>query len=316
MMFLEMSTISAAVDTLQLLAEPTRLRLMALLEDAELSVAELVTITTLGQSSVSTHLGKLRDAGLLRDRRLGASTMYALNDGNMPDGAKQVWSLLRAGIKDNILDGDKERCAHVLKARSRAGSWPDAVAGQMERHYSPGRTWEATARGLFGLMQLGDVLDVGSGDGTMAELLAPRARSVTCLDRNEKIVEAARSRLARAGNVKVCPGDAHDLPFEDGSFDQVMLFNVLTQAKTPGRVVSEAARVLRSRGRLAVVTLAPHDHAEVTANYSDVHPGFSTAQLRRMLQKAGLAIDVCDVACREKRAPHFEVVTAFAHKNL
>jgi ArsR family transcriptional regulator len=309
------STLSSAVNTLQLFAEPTRVRLMALLEEAELSVAELVTITELAQSSVSTHLGKLRDAGLLRDRRLGASTLYALNDGNMPEGAKQVWSLVKGAIKDNVLDGDKERCEDVLKVRARSPSWPDAVAGQMERFYSPGRTWEATARALFGLMQLGDVLDVGSGDGTMAELLAPRAKSVTCVDHSEKIVEAARARLAKIENVTVCLGDAHDLAFADRSFDHVMLFNILTQAKTPGRVVSEAARVLRPRGNLAIVTLAPHDHAEVTANYRDVHPGFSPTQLRRMLQKAGLAIDGCDVACREKRPPHFEVVTAFAHKN-
>ena len=94
-----------------------------------------------------------------------------------------------------------------------------------------------------------------------------------------------------------------------------MLFNILTQAKTPARVLSEAARVLRDGGNLALVTLAPHDHADVSATYRDIHSGFSTPQLRRMLQKAGLAIDACDITCREKRPPHFEVITAFAHKN-
>lgn len=309
-----MSTLTSAVSTLQLFAEPTRVRLMALLEGEELTVAELVTITELAQSSVSTHLGKLRDAGLLRDRRLGASTLYAVNDGNMPDGAKQVWSLVRGELKDTVLDGDRGRCVDVVKARERASAWPDKVAGQMERHYSPGRTWEATARGLFGLMQLGDLLDAGSGDGTLAQLLAPRARSVTCLDRNQKMVEAARARLAKAKNVTVCQGDVHELPFRDRAFDHVMLFNILTQATTPALVVSEAARVLRDGGNLALVTLAAHDHPEVTASYRDLHPGFSPPQLRRMLQKAGLAIDSCDVTCREKRSPHFEVITAFARK--
>ena len=310
-----MSTLSSAVNTLQLFAEPTRVRLMALLEEEELTVAELVTITELAQSSVSTHLGKLRDAGLLRDRRQGASTLYALNDGNMPASAKHVWSLVRGEIKDTVLDGDKERCVDVLKVRSRTHAWPDAVAGQMERHYSPGRTWEAMARGLVGLMQLGDVLDAGSGDGTLAQLLAPRARSVTCLDRNEKIVEAARSRLATVKNAKVCSGDVHELPFEDGAFDHVMLFNILTQVETPGRVVSEAARVSRLGGNIAIVTLAPHDHGDVSANYRDIHSGFSTPQLKRMLHKAGLTIDACDITCREKRPPHFEIITAFAHKH-
>ncbi len=231
-----MSTLSSAVNTLQLFAEPTRVRLMALLAEEELTVAELVTITELGQSSVSTHLGKLRDAGLLRDRRSGASTLYALNDGNMPRSAKEVWSLVRSEIKDTVLDSDRSRCADVLRARERTNAWPDAVAGQMERHYSPGRTWEATARGLFGLMQLGDVLDAGSGDGTIAQLLAPRAKSVTCLDRNEKMVEGARTRLAKVKNVSICLGDVHELPFPDATFDHVMLFNILTQATTPARV--------------------------------------------------------------------------------
>lgn len=309
-----MSTLTSAVNTLHLFAEPTRVRLMALLEGDELTVAELVTITELAQSSVSTHLGKLRDAGLLKDRRLGASTLYALNDGNMPDGAKQIWSLVRGELKDTVLECDRGRCADVIKARERTNSWPDAVAGQMERYYSPGRTWEATARGLFGLMQLGDVLDAGSGDGTLAQLLAPRAKSVTCLDRNQKMVEAARMRLAKLKNATVCLGDVHDLPFGDESFDRVMLFNILAQAATPTRVVSEAARVLRAGGNLAIVTLAPHDHADVTANYHDIHAGFSPAQLRRMLQKAALVVDFCDITCREKRSPHFEVVTAFAQK--
>ena len=309
--WLPVSSLSSAVNTLQLFAEPTRVRLMALLEQEELTVAELCSITELAQSSVSTHLGKLRDAGLLRDRRQGASTLYALNDGNMPASAKQVWGLVRGEVKDTVLDGDRGRCADVLRGRE---AWPDIVAGQMERHYSPGRTWEATARGLFGLMQLGDVLDAGSGDGTMAQLLAPRARSVTCLDRNEKMVEAARARLSKLKNVTVSRGDVHELPFEVASFDHVMLFNILTQATTPTRVVSEAARVLRDGGNLSIITLASHDHAAVSANYRDIHSGFSIPQLKRMLQKAGLGVDACDITCREKRAPHFEVITAFAHK--
>jgi ubiquinone/menaquinone biosynthesis C-methylase UbiE len=114
----------------------------------------------------------------------------------------------------------------------------------------------------------------------------------------------------------VSVGDVHELPFEDGSFDHVMLFNILTQATAPARAVSEAARVLRDAGTIAIITLASHDHAEVSANYRDVHPGFSPPQLKRILHKAGLAVDACEITCREKRAPHFEVITAFAHKSL
>jgi ArsR family transcriptional regulator len=309
------STLSSAVNTLQLFAEPTRVRLMALLAEEELTVAELVNITEIGQSSVSTHLARLRDAGLLRDRRVGASTLYALNDGNMPAEARRVWSLVADEVKDAVLEGDRERSVKVLKSRARTVPWPDSVVGQMDRHYSPGRTWESVARGLFGLMRLGDVLDLGSGDGAIAQLVAPRARSVTCLDNNTKMVEAARARLARAGNATVQLGDMHDLSFPDASFDVVILFNVLTQATAPARVLAEGSRVLRKQGRLSLVTLGAHDQAEVTATYGDIQPGFSPSQLRRMLQKAGLTVDACHVACREKRPPHFEVVTAFAHKS-
>jgi len=307
-------TLTSAVNTLQLFAEPTRVRLMALLEAEELSVAELVAITELAQSNVSTHLGKLREAGLVRDRRVGPSTFYALNEGNMPEAARQVWSLVRGEVKDSVLEGDKGRCAGVVAARENTTRWPDIVAGKMERYYSPGRTWEAMARGLFGLMQLGDVLDAGSGDGTLAQLLAPRAKSVTCIDRSEKLVEAARARLARAKNASVCKGDVHELPFGDGSFDQVLLFNILTQATNPPQVIAEAARVLRRGGSLVVVTLAPHNHADLTASYHDIHPGFSPAALKRMLQKAGLTVDSCDIACRENRSPHLEVIAGFARK--
>ncbi len=123
-----MPNLSSAVSTLQLFAEPTRVRLMALLEAEELSVAELVSITELAQSSVSTHLGRLREAGLLRDRRLGASTFYTLNEGNMPEAAKQLWSLVRGEIKDTVLEGDKGRGGDVHKPRELANAWPDVVA--------------------------------------------------------------------------------------------------------------------------------------------------------------------------------------------
>jgi SAM-dependent methyltransferase len=288
---------------------------MALLSEEELTVAELVSITEIGQSSVSTHLAKLRDAGLLRDRKAGASTFYALNDGQMPAEARRVWSLVTAEVDDAVLECDRDRRTSVVNARGRNVGWPDSVAGRMERYYSPGRTWESTARVLFGLMRLGDVLDVGSGDGTIAQLVAPRAESVTCLDRSAKMVDAARARLAETKNATVHLGDMHELPFTNASFDQLMLFNVLTQATAPARVLTESARVLRKHGSLSLVTLGAHDQAEVTASYGDIQPGFTLAHLRRMLQKARFTVDACGVACREKRQPHFEVITAFAHKS-
>ena len=315
-----MLSLGATSDLLGLLAEPSRVRLLALLGDTELTVNELCSVTELGQSRVSTHLGKLRDAGLVRDRRAGGSTYYRMANGDLPAPARKLWSVVAAELEDNQLATDKQRCAAVLRARAaqaRAegeGRWPDSVAGEMERHYSPGRTWEALARGLIGLTDLGDVLDAGAGDGATAQLLAPRARSITCVDISETLVHAARVRLAGHANAAAEVSDLHALPFVDASYDQALLLNVLTHLRAPSRAIGELARVLRPGGRLALVTLAAHDHLDVTSAYGHVTPGFRPAEVRKLLEKAGLTVEQCAVTSREKRAPQFEVVTAFARK--
>ena len=307
-----MPSVDSTVELLHVFGDATRVRLLALLSDEELSVAELTSITELPQSRVSTHLGRLREAGLLRDRKIGASTKYAVNDVSMPNEARRFWELVRADLDDTLLESDRAR-----RERLRASSavpWPDFIAGQMERHYSPGRTWEATARGLIGFVQFGDLLDLGSGDGDIADLLAPRARDITCVDRSERVVEAARARLGRHANVQVVVGDMHALEFADASFDQVLMLNTLTYAERPARAIAEAARVLRPRGTLALVTLAPHTHRDVTAAYGHIQPGFDPSDLRRWLRQAGLVVGECQITSRERTKPYFEVVSAFAQK--
>jgi ArsR family transcriptional regulator len=307
--------LDSTVGWLHLFGDPTRVRLLNLVAQEELTVAELTTITELQQPRVSTHLGKLREAGLVRDRKVGASTYYSVNEETMPPAARALWKLLRSQIQDDVLDSDRKRMQQLVRARDKAQSWPDAVAGQMERHYSPGRTWEATARGLIGLLRLGDVLDAGSGDGAIAQLLAARAKTVTCLDRSERVMAAARQRLGRERNVRFTVGDLHDLAFGDAQFDHVLLFNVLTYAHAPARAVAEASRVLRPRGDLVVVTLEAHQQEDVTAAYQHVNSGFTVPALKKMLQKAGLTVESCAVSSREKREPHFQVITAVAHKS-
>jgi ArsR family transcriptional regulator len=308
-----MTSLDASVGLLGLLADPTRLRLLALLGDEELSVAELVSITELAQSRVSSHLGRLREAGLLRVRPEGTSTFYALNDA-MPGEGRRLWELVRSRLSDRTLESDRERRNVVVKARAGEGGWLESVAGEMERHYSPGRTWEALAHGFLGFAVLGDVLDIGSGDGFVAGLVARRARSVTCLDRGERMIDAAKERLRRFQNTSFTLGDMHDLPFQDGSFDQVLMFNVLPYSRDPASALSEAARVLRKAGSLSILTLAAHSHEAATAPYGHVQSGFEPRSLRRMLTRAGLSVEHCDVAARERRAPHFEAITAYATK--
>ena len=311
-----MSSLAASTELLALFADPTRVRLVALLAHHELTVAELVSVTQLAQSRVSTHLGRLREAGVLVDRRVGASTVHALADASMPEDARALWALLSSNLDDAAVASDRTRAAKAVAARDGHAAWPDAIAGEMERHYSPGRTWESLARGLFGLLQLGDVLDVGCGDGAIAELVAPHARSVTCFDRSEKLLAAAKARLASDRRIRFVLGDAHELPLADASIDAVLLFNVLPCVTTPARVLAEAARVLRPGGRAVVVTLAAHATPELTAPYRHLHPGFRPATLEKMLARAGLEVVSCAVTSRERRPPNFEVVSAFAEKPL
>jgi SAM-dependent methyltransferase len=307
-------TLGSRLELLRLFGDATRVRLAALLERDELTVAEITRVTDLPQSRVSTHLGKLREAGVLRDRRDGTSTYYSMNNGAMPPEVRRMWEVVGSDLDEPLLRGDRERCAQLLRAREGEG-WPDAVAGQMERHYSPGRTWEAMARGLLGLVQLGDVLDAGSGDGALAALLAPRARSITCLDRSDKVLAAARHRLGHLPNVAFAPGDVQDLPFASGRFDEVLLFHVLVYVERPAQALAEAARVLKPGGLAVVTAVAPHQHPDVTASYGHLHAGLPPKKLAGWLATAGLSVTRCEITSREKRAPHFEVVTAFAYKS-
>ncbi|AKF07698.1 ArsR/SmtB family transcription factor [Sandaracinus amylolyticus] len=317
--------LGAATNLLGLLGDPTRVRLVSILAhltdgDAatgaaqELSVAELVEITGVTQSRVSTHLGRLREAGVVRDRREGSSAFYSLNDAGMSEPTRKVLSLVRGELKDATLEADARRADSVVKRRKSGVTWLESVAGHMERHYSPGRTWESMAHGVLTMLQAGDVLDAGCGDGTVASLVAPRAASVTCLDRSPRMIEAASSRLASLANVRTVLGDVHTMPFDDASFDAVLFFHVLTCAEDPKRALAEAARVLRPCGTLSVLVLDAHDHAELTASYGHVHAGFRPRRLESMIAAAGLEVDACDVTSRERREPFFQVVTASARK--
>lgn len=306
-----MISLSGSSELLRLLGDPNRARLLHLLEGDELTVAELVESTRLPQSRVSTHLGKLKEAGLVRDRRQAQAAYYTLNEGRMPEEAARLWLLLREDTRDPLLEEDRRR-ARALRART--ASWADTVAGQMERHYSPGRTWEAALRGLLGLAQLGEVLDVASGDGALAQLIAPRARSVHCLDISRRVVAAGRKRFAHLPSVRFELGDMHDLPFAGESFDQVLLMNSLSYAERPAAVLAEAARVLRPGGSLACVALRTHGHHEVAASYGHLQMGFEPAALRYGLERAGLDVTLCDVTARERRAPHFEILSAHASR--
>ncbi len=299
---------------LKVLADPTRVRLLALLERDELTVAELSAVTRLAQPRVSTHLARLKDADLVRDRRAGVSAYYRFNAESLDPAEGRLWEALRDSTDDPLLRQDAERLPGVLASRATEQNWADSVAGDMERHYSPGRTWEALARSTLPLLEPGDVLDVASGDGVLAELLAPHARRYVCVDSSARVVGAARDRLRRWPHVQVLEGDMQALDFETASFDLVLLMHALTYAARPAQAIAEAGRVLRRGGRLVATCLARHEHQAAVTPFGHVNLGFTVKELRKYAEKAGLEVTVCEPVTREKRPPHFEVITLLARK--
>jgi SAM-dependent methyltransferase len=304
-------SLSGYADALSLLGDESRLRLCALLNGRELCVTDLVSVTGISQSRVSTHLGRLRDAKLVRDRRQGTQCFYELATDILPNSAQVI---IREAVEQNdvTIVGDRKRLAELEAAR-RIGT-DESISDSLERDYSPGRTWQSLAVGIAALLRLGDVLDAGSGDGAAAASLAPYCRSLTCIDTNPQAIEAAGRRLRKFEHVRAEVADVHELPFDEGSFDAVLLFHTLTYAEHPARALGECARVLRKQGRLVVLCLDQHQEHEVSARHGERHAGFSPRAIRGLLTRTGLDVISAETACREVRKPHLQVVLAIADK--
>ena len=308
-----MLDLAQATSLLRLLSDSTRVRLLALLRREELTVAEISSVLGLAQPRVSTHLAKLKEAGLVRDRRAGVSAYYRINDADS-GGAAELLRALEEGVGDALLESDGQRLPTVLARRARERGWADSVAGDMERHYSPGRTWETLARTLLQLLETGDVLDIASGDGVLAELLAPHAHSIVCVDSSERVVTAARERLKSFRNVEVVEGDMHALELDKRRFDLVLMMHALTYSEHPAKAMAEAARVLKPGGRLLAATLARHAHRAAVSPFDHRNLGFKREELMAFARKAGLEVLHCAKASREARPPHFEVLGLLARK--
>ncbi len=306
--------LQTASQHIRLLSDTTRARLLFLLEQEELSVAELAAITRLAQPRVSTHLAKLREFGLVNDRRDGASVYYRLSSSQENPQVAALWATFCNSVRDPLVEQDRIRIADILAQRSAGKNWADSVAGDMDRHYSPGRTWEATTRALVHLLNLGDVVDIASGDGVMAELLSEHAQSITCLDISDHILKAAKKRLHGKRNISFHKGDMHDLQLNNNSMDTVLLMHALTYTTDPQTVFNEAARVLRPGGQLLAATLLKHKHARAVSNFNHLNQGFSESDLNRYCEKSGLTVISCSTSSIEKRTPHFAVLTLLASR--
>ena len=307
----EKTDLDGTVQICRLLADPTRVRLLALLQIEPLSVAELTEATRLPQPRVSTHLRKLKQADLVEVHRVAGRSCYRRC---LPAPSAAIQAMVETVLStttDPLIEEDARRARRAVAERNR-GNWLDGVAGRMKRHYSPGRTWEALARTMAGTTRLGHVADLGSGDGAVAEMLAPFAERIACVDNNPKIVAAGSERLSHVSHLRFIEADMHELPFEQHSFDLVLVFGALQYTPTPERVIREAARILRPTGRLVISSLRKHVHLAEVRPSGHANYGFGPDELAEMICSAGLVVEHCAAVAREKRTPHFEVVAATA----
>ncbi len=308
------------LKNLRLLADPSRLRILLLVEREELSVAELQEILGMGQSRISTHLAQLKQAGLVEDRRNGKSILYRLKalPRHQSKGFDQLLAVLREAaheIPEAEQDSDALRLA-LRRRQDKTRSYFDELAGKFGRHYMPGRSWKGLAETVLALLPPLVVADLGAGEGTFSQLLARRAKKVIAVDNSEKMVEYG-SELARkhgVQNLEYRKGDLEDVPLRDASVDLAFFRQSLHHAQHPERAVAEAWRILKPGGRIVVLDLVRHNYEEAREMYADLWLGFTEVEALRFLRQAGFKNIETSVVHREEEAPHFETLLAIAEK--
>jgi ubiquinone/menaquinone biosynthesis C-methylase UbiE/DNA-binding transcriptional ArsR family regulator len=290
------------LDSFSVLSDPTRCRMLWLLDEQELTVSELCGILQLPQSTVSRHLKTLADAEWVSSRRDGTSRYYALAvngqtsangaSGAPPKSARaQIWALTRTHLADRPgLEHDRRRLARVLARRSETSQQFFATAaGQWDRLRAELFGHEFATRALIGLMPANwTVADLGCGTGAMLAGLAPHVDRVIGVDASEEMLAAARDRLNDVPNVELRHGSLESLPVDSSSVDAATMMLVLHHLAAPVTAISEAARILRAGGRLLVVDMVPHEHEEYRQQMGHVWLGFSEEQMKRLLTQAGL----------------------------
>jgi ArsR family transcriptional regulator len=302
---------------LRLAADPTRIRILLLLEREELSVAELQEILATGQSTVSTHLAQLKQAELVEDRRTGKHILYRLNRHGGGELARLL-DLLRGSLED-IPDAEHDSAALdriLAKRKDKVRAYFDELAGRFGREYVPGRSWKGLAETLLELLPPMVIADLGAGEGTFSLLLARRAEKVIAVDNSEKMVEygAALARRHRVRNLDYRLGDLEALPIENASVDLAFLSQSLHHAPHPERAAAEAFRILKPGGRIVVLDLVRHHFEQARDLYADLWLGFTEVELRRFLSHAGFTGIRTSIVHREEDKPHFETLLAIASR--
>ena len=311
---------SLLLKSMRLLSDPTRVRLLLLLEKEEVSVAEIQEILVKGQSQISTHLSQLKAAELVEDRRIGKNIFYRLKTDTGTEGRlfSQLLGILRkVSVDIPEASSDSEALKLVLnKRRDKMRSYFDNLAGRFGREYLPGRSWQGLAEALLTLLPPLVIADLGAGEGTFSQLLARRAKQVIAVDNAERMVEFG-SQLARKHNVKNLEyryGDMESLPLENAEVDLAFFSQSLHHALRPEHAVEEAWRVLKPGGRIAILDLLRHQFEEARELYADVWLGFTELELHRFLKEAGFTNVNTSIVHREGESPHFETLLAVADK--
>jgi len=276
------------------LGDPTRLRLLRVLARAPLNVSELVSIVGVAQSSVSHHLSKLRQLGLVREERAAGFTYYSL-----AVGAEDLhWPLIRLACEVDDDSGDQARLTDLLRQRV------DRTALN-ERLLEPGQSWFLWSSALAALLPALDVADFGCGTGVLSAAIARWARSVVAIDQSAEALSRARTRARAEGrrNITFLKEDLHALSLAPGTLDLVVLSQSLHHVQDPRAVLGEAARILRPGGKVVVLELMPHEEEWVRERLGHRHLGFPPAALEKSLLEAGFGALGREVHPREATSP-------------
>jgi ArsR family transcriptional regulator len=304
---------ASTINLLRLLADSTRLRLVLLLEQEELSVAELQQILGMGQSRISSHLAQLKRAGLVADRRVGKNVYYGANNRQsiQRERVAEITRLLARELPDTSRDRTSLKLV-LHKRQDKARKYFDELAGKFGRGYVPGRSWKALAHSLITLLPPLTVADLGAGEGTLSQLLAKRARKVIAVDNSPKMVEFGSQLAKKHGfdNLEYRLGDIQDPPIAKNSIDLAILSQALHHAIRPERAIDAAHRILKRGGRLVILDLLSHRFEKARELYADHWLGFSEVKLHQLLEKGGFREIEVSVVSREKQSPYFQTIFA------
>src|SRR5436305_4585901 len=304
---------TSTLNLLRLLADPTRLRLLLLLEEEELSVAELQQILNMGQSRISSHLAQLKRAGVVVDRRAGKNVYYGATRSAGRNGTRDRVQQIIETLAREVPETARDRIALKLalrKRQDRAREYFDELAGKFGRSYVPGRSWRALSHALISLVPRLTIVDLGAAEGTLSQLLAKSARKVIAIDNSPKMVEFGSKLAKKHGfkNLEYRLGDLEDPPVAKNSVDLAILSQALHHAIHPQRAIAAAHQILKRGGRLVILDLLSHRFERARDLYADHWLGFSEVQLHLFLEKSGFRGIEVSVVAREKQSPHFQTV--------